>query len=344
MPTARPFARNTGAPIAGTQQVGNLAVGTPTAGFAATGLPWWNGPDEDLGYVIATQVAANNQPTPVPPSVTASVGFWRSTALTDASFIEIAQYVARIAGTPQTFVDGLAAKTWLNANGYWTSFIPGIVTNGLVYYIDAGDPSSYPGSGATWFDISGNSYNSSISGGSYSALGGGSILFSGSFADSVSLPANTNTRLLNNYQTFSQWLYVTGVGPNNYTEMFYSGSQYSNFTAILWTTTEIGLDHTLNVIVPVPVTNNFNEWMNITCTLDKVNNVFEVYKNGAFVGSVTFSPFSVTGTTTRLASNLATGNSDNMRGNLATTMIYNKILNSSEVAQNFNAQKARFGL
>jgi hypothetical protein len=220
----------------------------------------------------------------------------------------------------------------------------GIVTNGLVLNLDAGNPLSYPGSGATWTDLSGNGYNSSISGGSYSGLGGGSILFSGSFADSVSLPANTDTRLLNNYQTFSQWLYVTGVGPNGYTEMFFSGQQYSNFTSIMWISNRIVLNHTLNVERSVFVTNNFNQWMNITCTLDKVNNVFEVYKNGAFVGSTTFSSFSVSGTVTRLGSNLLTGNTDSMRGNLATTMIYNKILNSSEVTQNFNAQKSRFGL
>ena len=146
MPTARPFARNTGAAIAGTTQVGNLAVGIPTAGFAATGLPWWNGPDEDLGYVIATQVPADNQPTPVPPSVTASVGFWRSTALTDASFISLAEYVSRIAGSPQTFSNPLAAKTWLITNGYWTSWLPPLEIGdsyggGIIGYIyQPGDP------------------------------------------------------------------------------------------------------------------------------------------------------------------------------------------------------------
>ena len=65
MATSRPFAYNTGSPITGTDQVGNLAVGTPTVGFTATGLEWWNGPDEDLGYVIACQVPTDTQPTPV---------------------------------------------------------------------------------------------------------------------------------------------------------------------------------------------------------------------------------------------------------------------------------------
>jgi hypothetical protein len=121
MATARPFAYNPGAtgPIPGTEQVGSLAVGTPANGFAATGLQWWNGPDEDLGYVIAQSVPSNTQPTPV-SGVSASVGFFRSAALTDPSFISIANAVA---GPSGPFASGSAAKTWLNANGYWTSYV-----------------------------------------------------------------------------------------------------------------------------------------------------------------------------------------------------------------------------
>ena len=115
MPTARPFAYNTGSPIDGTEQVGSLSVGTPTSGF--TNNPqYWNGPDEELGYVIAQSVSGNTQPTPL-SGVTASVGFFRSTDLTEGSFITLSETIAG-----QSFATGEEAKTWLNNNGYWTSY------------------------------------------------------------------------------------------------------------------------------------------------------------------------------------------------------------------------------
>lgn len=119
MATARPFAYNTGAGITGTDQLGSLAVGTPTYGFASTGLEWWNGPDEDPGYVIAQSVPSDTQPTEI-PGVFASVGFFRSSALTDPSFISLSD---TIAGPSGPFASAANAKTWLNANGYWTSYV-----------------------------------------------------------------------------------------------------------------------------------------------------------------------------------------------------------------------------
>jgi len=64
MATARPFSYNPGTSIPGTEQVGSLSVGSPTSGF--TNNPqFWNGPDEDLGYVIAAPVSGDTQPTPL---------------------------------------------------------------------------------------------------------------------------------------------------------------------------------------------------------------------------------------------------------------------------------------
>lgn len=115
MATARPFAYNPGPQISGTEQVGDLSVGTPTTGFTSS-PQYWNGPDEDLGYVIGTSVPSNTQPTPI-SGVTASVGFWRSPQLTEISFVEFTNGLF-----DQNFTGGTEAKTWLNTNGYWTSY------------------------------------------------------------------------------------------------------------------------------------------------------------------------------------------------------------------------------
>jgi len=65
MATTRAFAYNIGAPISGTQQVGDLAIGITDQEYSANpgGVPWWIGPDESLGYVIAVPVSGNTQPT-----------------------------------------------------------------------------------------------------------------------------------------------------------------------------------------------------------------------------------------------------------------------------------------
>jgi len=120
MATSRPFAYNTGSTISGTEQVGSIAIGYPTSGFTSTGLRWWNGPDEDLGYVIAHTVPSGTQPNPV--GVPAYIGFWRTPSKTDNNFISLSQYVSSFTGTPQTFASASAAKTWLNSAGYWTSW------------------------------------------------------------------------------------------------------------------------------------------------------------------------------------------------------------------------------
>jgi hypothetical protein len=120
MSTARPFAYNTGAPIAGTIQVGSLSVGIPTSGFTSN-PQFWNGPDEELGYVIAKPISGNTQPTPI-PGVFASVGFLgtknMSNPLSEATFVELTN-----SSFNQNFTTGNDASTWLTNNGYWNSWV-----------------------------------------------------------------------------------------------------------------------------------------------------------------------------------------------------------------------------
>ena len=126
MSTSRPFAYNTGTGITGTVQIGSLAIGYPTAEFESTGLEWWNGPDEEVGYVIAQPVPDDSQSTPLSP-ITASIEFYRSDNLSESEFVALSNFVAGLTGGGP-FVSGDSAKTWLNNNGYWTSYVVSTTT------------------------------------------------------------------------------------------------------------------------------------------------------------------------------------------------------------------------
>ena len=124
MPDSRLFAYNPGSPINGTEQNGLLAIGTPTESLESTGLEWWMGPDESLGYIIACPVPEDTQPTPV--GITASIEFYRSKELTEESLLGLINYLAKEDGP---FVSLEAAKSWLSTTaGCWSSHGIGVTT------------------------------------------------------------------------------------------------------------------------------------------------------------------------------------------------------------------------
>jgi hypothetical protein len=121
MATTRPFAYNTGSTIDGTTQIGNIAIGVSDQDYSQNpgGVKWWMGPDEELGYVIAHEVPPGNQPTQV--EVDASLAFWRSTSLTDQSFLDLLNVLPITRGLP-LFTNVTDAQTWLSNNGHFTTY------------------------------------------------------------------------------------------------------------------------------------------------------------------------------------------------------------------------------
>jgi hypothetical protein len=333
MATARPFAYNIGPGITGTDQVGFLAVGTPTYGFAATGLEWWNGPDEDLGYVIAESVPSDTQPTPV-SGVSASVGFFRSAALTDPSFISIANAVAGPSGPFSTATD---ASVWLTTNGYWNSY------PAPVLYLDAGNLASYPGTGTVWTDLIGGKQFNLVNGPTYATGNGGKINFvatSNQYAE-----CSTSLTPLPIFTT-SVWHYWDGTNtgslPCLLTEI-YVGSSINYFLgAVQGVVAQSGYFNGGFQVSP-QFTLVANNWYNIVTTCD-ANQDVKVYLNNTLL--------STTATTGAQPSSSGAGirlmrRWDNMEfwgGSLATVGIYNKALDAGQVASLWNSTKSRFGL
>lgn len=121
MATTRPFAYNTGSTIDGTIQMGNIAIGVSDQDYSQDpgGVKWWMGPDEELGYIIVHEVVTGDHPTQV--EVDAYLGFWRSSALTDQSFLDLVNVLPITEGL-SPFTVSNDAKIWLNDNGFWTSY------------------------------------------------------------------------------------------------------------------------------------------------------------------------------------------------------------------------------
>ena len=129
MPKAHLFSYNLSANgiITGCTQFGNMAVSlntTDTVGFSVgnMGNPY-HGSDEDLGYVIAYASLAGTRThkrgTELSPN---AVGFIRSTAKTDASFVDLVNKNFNKSYSSDT-TGASSAKDYLTANGYWTSWV-----------------------------------------------------------------------------------------------------------------------------------------------------------------------------------------------------------------------------
>lgn len=121
MATSTALGYNTGSTITGTQKIGNLAVvtgSTANPSSSPNGVKFWMGPDEDLGYVVGLPISGGTQSTPT--GVNAFLGFIRSQQLTSSSFLTMVNSTFN-----QSFTTGSSAKTYLNDNGYWTSFSGG---------------------------------------------------------------------------------------------------------------------------------------------------------------------------------------------------------------------------
>ena len=122
MSTSRPFAYNPSPnTISGTTQYGDIAVGVPITGFTSNPL-FWNGPDEELGYVIVYPVPAGDHPTPVFDEVTSFLGFLGTknmpNPLNESTFVELTNNSFN-----QSFTNGNDASDWLFTNGYWNSWV-----------------------------------------------------------------------------------------------------------------------------------------------------------------------------------------------------------------------------
>ena len=221
------------------------------------------------------------------------------------------------------------------------------VTSGSVLFLDAGNVVSYPGSGTTWYDLSGNSNNGTLTNGpTFSAANQGSIVFDG-VNDYVINSSPTNIPVGSSSRTVQLWVYPktntcplvqlgTGGGGNQgYYVMFYNSSG----TIYLFSD---GINSANNISFSGTNLPTLNTWNHMTFGNSGQNWFY--YLNGVSKLSGTFGV-----TLNTIGQKYIVGNRDDVsltptNGNIAQTFVYNRALSASEILQNFNASRDRFGV
>ena len=101
-----------------------------------------------------------------------------------------------------------------------------IIRNGLVLALDAASKNSYPGTGTTWTDLSGNNNNGTlINSPTFSSTNEGIFIFNGT-TQNISLPSSL-TRLNTNY-SIGVWFLPTRVASSYLTsDWSFSGRNYN---------------------------------------------------------------------------------------------------------------------
>ncbi len=222
------------------------------------------------------------------------------------------------------------------------NYSPKIVTDGLVFAVDAANKKSYPGSGTTWTDLAGSNNGTLTNGPTFDSGNGGSIDFDGSddyvpFSNFTSV-ASTGTVC----QWFKPAISWSGSDPSQ--NMRLSGI-HTNWE--FGRTNNVGGAFTFDLGGAERITTAQNTWSNtlwynMVVTWDTSANTSKVYIGGILDNTGTATNSTSTGTFEIGRS--PGGLTQLWYGNIASVKYYNRVLTATEITQNYNALKSRFGL
>jgi hypothetical protein len=238
-----------------------------------------------------------------------------------------------------------------------------IVKDGLVFYVDAANPRSYPGSGTTWNDLVGANNGTLTNGPTFNAGNGGSIVFdSTNYVLSQNTPSESPFDGSSTEMTVCSWVnpdalinaVISSIYQSSISSLLYffaiksdgkiRFSQYSNSTSNYVNNTTDSAHYSAG------------EWSFVVATLDTTkaaNSRIAIYFNGSEVASTAdaivgtpSNPIASATSPIRIGHsvNISNNSSQLMNGKISNISIYNRALTADEIRQNYNALKGRFGL
>ena len=229
----------------------------------------------------------------------------------------------------------------------------GLVTDGLILHLDAARKPSYPGSGENAFDLANTAVSASLKNGAgFEDLGKGSFTF-----DKGDEYLEVSEQLQfgqNDPFTLSAWINSVDVNNNqiiNNENTGYVGYQLvvgvGGEIAFLFRNRQSPTVQRIFIDTNAPIT--AGEWNYVVATYDGSTNASgaKIYVNGSLAATTirtdTLAGDPISGLKTWIGYRRGSTRGP-FNGNIAVVKIYNKELNASEILQNYNALKGRFGL
>ena len=270
-------------------------------------------------HTTSTSVATSTQPAYIGRDLDGdnSTGTWRNPWVGQLGPIQVYTEALTSAQVKQNFE---AQANRFQANR-------GIIQSGLVLHLDAGNTASYPGSGTTWADLSGNANTAILSGGAaYSSVNGGVIDFDG--VDGKAHVSSLIPNITGSY-TITQWVKRNGTGY----EFLWEGNVGASKPAI---ENNIFYHNNSNRgAVAVSTT----AWTHVVAMFD--GSYTTTYVNGVRVIHSAYTTANPTVTNFTIAARNST-TAYNLDGLVGEVCVYNRALSAGEVEHNFELMRDRF--
>jgi hypothetical protein len=250
-----------------------------------------------------------------------------------------------------------AQRTMFGGNNNYVGPVapPSIVTTGLVLNLDAGNASSYNGSGTTWTDLSGKGNNgtlintithSTTNPGYLIFNGNGNAIAQGGRNPYVSLPQSTDLDFGTGDFTFEMWAYTTTANAHpDFITLNQNAASYAALRIEYWNNTLNVLhsyDGTSHVFGPsIPFT--LNSWQQIV--ISRISGTAKIYLNGDLKSTYSLPGSLLAQQETRIGDLRGSLGYYSFSGNISIVKMFkNKGLTDTEVINHFNLTKSRFGL
>ena len=213
---------------------------------------------------------------------------------------------------------------------------PQLVTDGLTLRLDASNATSYGGSGNTWYDLAGTQQNITLVNSPTYTSGTPSYF---TFNGSTQRGSGTGAVLTTTTYTKSVWFYVNSYQDNNLVS-----SDTGGHFMYMYGQNKIYCGHSNwpdYIVYPSTGTISLNTWYNVTLTFNTTDGMV-LYINGAQDSTYTANKAAHNGDS---SVNIAAFGSGNLlNGRISKVYCYNRSLTALEVLQNYNVDKAQFGL